>query len=198
MSMDTVINTGHNRGTEPSNAGGHGLGEDKVAIKTDWGTVQPRKTEKKPQEMRETWVRCLFQTQCPHFIRKLCHSPSSISFCLAHTKPARQPLHPLHQTEREVSSSECQAHVQGQYNVIPEFLIWFNITWNCISLNTLLQTKTFCSEQTTVSQFQWCIVGSLKGTVYPGMKMTPLFTHPYVVSDFCAVINLEHKIWDFD
>ncbi len=53
MSMDTVINTGHNRRTEPSNAGGHGLGEDKVAIKTDWGTVQPRKTEKKPHRKWE-------------------------------------------------------------------------------------------------------------------------------------------------
>lgn len=103
MSMATVINTGYNRGTEPSNAGGHGLGEDKVAIKTVWGTVHPRKKVKKknPQEMRETWVRGLFQTQCPRFIRKLCHSPSSISFCLTHTKPARQTLHPLHQTERE-------------------------------------------------------------------------------------------------
>lgn len=47
MSMNTVISTGHNRGTEPSNAGGHGLGEDKVAIKTDCGAVQPRKIERK-------------------------------------------------------------------------------------------------------------------------------------------------------
>ncbi len=39
---------------------------------------------------------------------------------------------------------------------------------------------------------------SIKGTVYPGMKITPLLTHPCVVSDFCAVIYLEHKIRDSD
>lgn len=53
MSMNAVISTGHNRGTEPSNAGGHGLGEDKVAIKTDWGAVQPRKIERKKDRKKK-------------------------------------------------------------------------------------------------------------------------------------------------
>jgi len=161
---NTVISPGHNRGTEPSNAGGHGLGEDKVAIKTDWGAVQPRKIErkkdrgKKKQDMGETWVRGLFQTQCSHFIRKLFHSP--ISFCLTHTKPPRHTLHPLHHTERE----KCP-HLNVKL-MFRDKTTWF---LNLLTLPRIAflwtrccKQKTFCSEQSKKKnlQFQQCIMDS--------------------------------------
>lgn len=192
MSMNTVISTGHNRGTEPSNAGGHGLGEDKVAIKTDWGAVQPRKIErkkdkkKKKQDMRETWVRGIFQTQCSHFIRKLCHSP--ISFCLTHTKPPRHTLHPLHQTERE----KCP-HLNVKL-MFRDKTTWF---LNLLTLPGIAflwtrcsKQKTFCSEQSkkkshSSSNGLWALK---KDNSAKNENCVIIYLPLYVVSNSCAVI----------